>query len=1282
MLRKVNKMQLRRMVSVLLIVVLTTCYVVRDSGISKADTVDNSTAQYTTQLADNLTECYSNVNTRTQPVQCNTEIGKITEKIDEEFETLETVVENGDPNKIKQQTQDFREIIAKAKETAQDELAAMDLSKFSNSTILNRFNNYKTMLGDKFEALEIQLDTLESASDKKAANAALEEISEVSTEVMEDAVADLPFNIAEEYSSETEEYTGIATAENNDLSANIPDNSDLAITNDTKLSEKVKEETKEYDTALEIYNFVKNSISYEGYYGARKGAAGAYDQKAGNDYDQASLMIALLRTNNIPAHYVRGNITITADQAIAWTATDDIKTAVDTLASMGVPTIALTSSGKITAVRVEHVWVEAYVPYSNYRGSGSNIGKKIWVSLDPSYKKSIYYEGVEVSSIVGADDALADLSDEAEYTECSNNAVSRVNVETVFSGSAQAETVLEKYLTENGYNDKNITEVFGGKEIIAEKLNLLPLSLPYRVTEVLGEFADIPEELTDKIEISLSGNSPYGTVFSGSPSFTTTVDAPDVYNKRITLSWVAATDADQEIITAYGDIFHTPAYLVEMKPQLCIDGEVVKEGSSCGLGYRQSLTMVIKSPNTEDAAVANTVTAGGMYCIALDYGSIGADELTKINANIEALKSTISESNIYTEAALGELLNAVAKGYFAQVDIYNKILAGQNNVTETRALSVGMTGYSVDVKYTFQIPAEIKQGSLYVDIDRDVKSVVPNDRDNPENAKAFMLQSGIFASAMEHRILEQMTGVESLSTIKVLAVANEQGIPIYTVTKDNYSDIIGKLDVTSSIKDAIKTAVSVGNIVMIPQSEVQIYNWSGSGYIILDTVTYAAGYMISGGIAGGAMSVSQMLSEYVTYVIEGLVCMILFEIIQAVLFALIGNWALVLIWGISLIFIISCINHIIDLVQLYNITGEVYYLQEIVVELGAILTLGFIRLGPAKNAFDSLQTFTYALTTLAKTGASTETCMAFIKTYGTARLASAERAIGTFKKCGFSDTQLANVASNFSYDYIAAIETGFARIGVLSSSEIDTVLVLFKQAYSISGISEVSNSLAVIKNTGISLINVGTYGVSTINGINSLATAFRNGIAPSTVIKLLELGVGAGIYESLDITSESKAQEYIQNVELQKSVLQAKQSASNAIGLAEKYGYTSKKPYKTVAYDGATYTLSGWGELTNQPEFNRSMTPEDVFAKCNEIGYVLINSGAADQGVPGQYNACHAEKQLSLITKNPIGISRIMCQDCKRYFSKLAIAEKRIIITSDPEGVRIFYPDGTVKQSN
>lgn len=59
--------------------------------------------------------------------------------------------------------------------------------------------------------------------------------------------------------------------------------------------------------------------------------------------------------------------------------------------------------------------------------------------------------------------------------------------------------------------------------------------------------------------------------------------------------------------------------------------------------------------------------------------------------------------------------------------------------------------------------------------------------------------------------------------------------------------------------------------------------------------------------------------------------------------------------------------------------------------------------------------------------------------------------------------------------------------------------------------------------------------------------------------------------------------------------------------------------------------------MGDNSDFTR-VSPQEVISRSQEIGHDLRSAGANDQGVAGQYNASHAEKQLSVMSDNPIGI--------------------------------------------
>ncbi len=84
---------------------------------------------------------------------------------------------------------------------------------------------------------------------------------------------------------------------------------DTAASPDAPISKEIADlaQSLQWNPVL-IYEWVKNSVDTEWYWGSMKGAGETLRQKSGNDADQAALLVALLRASNFPARYVRGTI--------------------------------------------------------------------------------------------------------------------------------------------------------------------------------------------------------------------------------------------------------------------------------------------------------------------------------------------------------------------------------------------------------------------------------------------------------------------------------------------------------------------------------------------------------------------------------------------------------------------------------------------------------------------------------------------------------------------------------------------------------------------------------------------------------------------------------------------------------------------------------------------------------------------------------------------------------------------------------------------------------------
>jgi len=180
---------------------------------------------------------------------------------------------------------------------------------------------------------------------------------------------------------------------------NPPGEADLAETIEVTLTPAIRELAASLNSdPLKIFNYVCRNIEFKPYYGSVKGAQETLWEKEGNDFDLASLLIALLRASGIPARYVCGQVDVPIDRAKLWVGVKDANVCGDMFASGGIPSGLVLSGGQITKLRTDHIWVEAWVTYNQYEGALQNAAPKRWVPLDPSFKQYSFVpcQGVDI----------------------------------------------------------------------------------------------------------------------------------------------------------------------------------------------------------------------------------------------------------------------------------------------------------------------------------------------------------------------------------------------------------------------------------------------------------------------------------------------------------------------------------------------------------------------------------------------------------------------------------------------------------------------------------------------------------------------------------------------------------------------------------------------------------------------------------------------------------------------------------------------------------------------
>ena len=697
----------------------------------------------------------------------------------------------------------------------------------ADQTIVKRQDDFTTNLESKSNELVAAVDAVLKNADNPKSAEYKENVEIISKAFAQDNISttsnDFQSNAIKSVEPKSKEINSFEAYTKNSIEAvgtSQPNDSSLEFTDETQLTDEMKALADELKTPLNVYSYIKNKVNYECYSGSRKGAVATFESNAGNDVDQASLLIAMLRYLKYPAKYVTGKAVIDANQAMKLTSAEDIKSAGTILASSGRPVTALITGGKTVGFVVEQTWVEAYVPYTDYRGAGNNSGDKMWVALDTSVKEYTRVKGLydDLEKFGLSED---DLSISATTTDADVNKLydKLTKIEEEHSGEGV---------------------VLNTRKIVEESLTYLPLSLQYSVESITKEYNAIDENQCDSIEFIIDGEK------------ISKLKALDIYSKRLVIEYAPETKSDEEIIAKYGSIFEMPAYLVKMVPQLKLDGEVVGTGPAVTLGSSQTFKMNVYSEGKTNI-VTNPITAGSVYQITEDMQNITSAEITKAMDEAKSISGSVNTDNVYSDEYLGKILDFAGKTYYAQIDISNSLLAEKENISSTRSLSVGMTGYSVRTSSMFNTTVGINEGSLYIDIDLNVVSAVSRNGDK-DSEYTFVSTSGVISSYYESLIWEEVTGEKGISTISLLNTAMQEKQSLLMLSSANFEKEKSKLNADSDTMREITNAVNSGKIVTIHSDKLTVDEWEGYGYIITDPKTGGAAYMISGGLSGGSTS--------------------------------------------------------------------------------------------------------------------------------------------------------------------------------------------------------------------------------------------------------------------------------------------------------------------------------------------------------------------------------------------------------------------------------------------
>ena len=545
-----------------------------------------------------------------------------------------------------------------------------------------------------------------------------------------------------------------------------------------------------------IYDYVHNHIDFIPYFGSIKGAELALLDEAGNAFDQASLMVALLRASNITANYLYGTIKIPGPEMVSWLQLDTPLAVGRALSSGYIPIDSWYASGEAT---FEHVWVQATIAGTDY-------------VFDPSFKQYTKVTGIDINQAMGYD-----------YTALVNSAMTGSTLTTEYVQNINTQN-LENTLTQytNGLvnaiesTNASANQVYGGYEIDLSTLSALPTSLPFPNT-VIATWAEIPAAYRHTFSINFHG-------------ILHTFNTDELAGQRLTLSFN------------------------NTRPELRLDGVLIGTGNTTitGQDYTGSFSIdhaFVSSTGDDtqaDQTVNNNIQSGSTHAIFYSFFAGKSDKRTAQKST--RLAKYLSEGlPTGSEAVLGETLDAFGVSYAHQDILQVSQNANIAGVIHSEPHLIGFVGQRAN------------DAGFYIDIPMSVSGAHTRSANEAGEDFHFTSKS-FYGSALEHSILEQLggPGTKAASTVKLLTLANDLGDKIYHLTRSNYPSINGQLinhtpQSLAIIQTYLDTGQDIGQSAFVPENGIiSVNQWQGTGFLLkVPDAATGQSYIISGGYNGG-----------------------------------------------------------------------------------------------------------------------------------------------------------------------------------------------------------------------------------------------------------------------------------------------------------------------------------------------------------------------------------------------------------------------------------------------
>ena len=298
--------------------------------------------------------------------------------------------------------------------------------------------------------------------------------------------------------------------------------------------------------AQNVFDYVRNNIDTEFRYGLGKGGRGALIDQSGTPFDQAELMVKVLRAGGVTASYQVGTITLTAQQFGQWsglvtglnqasqTFSVDAHQACQFLADGGIPVVVngssdcTTVSGTLSSLTMSHIWVSAL----------GNL-------YDPSFKVYTLKTGIDVSAAMQCGSASAPTCGAAIVSAATSSSTTGTdsggpyiqNINDSGAGGLNSKlqalgTNLQNYIQSNN-RTALLQDIVGGPLLTITPSPTVSSTISYIASTSATWTGDIPDQYRTTLRVRMGSNNSTAIGFTNGGPIDQTFYADELAGRRL-----------------------------------------------------------------------------------------------------------------------------------------------------------------------------------------------------------------------------------------------------------------------------------------------------------------------------------------------------------------------------------------------------------------------------------------------------------------------------------------------------------------------------------------------------------------------------------------------------------------------------------------------------------------------------------------------------------------------------------------------------------------------------